>query len=219
MRVLIVDDDASLADEIRVALARVSIAADVAHDGDAAIEYLSVNDYDAVVLDRAMPGMHGDDVLGWIVAERPDVRVLMLTGFGGLEDRVAGLSAGADDYLAKPFAVTELVARLRTITRRSGPIRSVVLSKDGITVDPYRHEATRNGTVLALSRKEFAVLEVLLSAGGAVVSTEELLERAWDMNTDPFTNTVRVTLSSLRRKLGAPPAIETIIGVGYRIGV
>ncbi|GAA2240711.1 response regulator transcription factor [Herbiconiux moechotypicola] len=217
MRVLIVDDDAVLGEAVARGLQRASIAADVVLDGESALEHLMVHDYDAVVLDRALPGLHGDEVLEWIVGSTPRVKVLMLTATASLDDRVNGLAAGADDYLAKPFAVVELVARLRAITRRPSASIPPLLRKGGIALDPHRHEASRDGRVLALGRKEFAVLELLLEADGAVVSTEQLLEKAWDVNTDPFTNTVRVTLSSLRRKLGAPAAVETVIGVGYRI--
>jgi len=215
VRVLVVEDEELLADAVAEGLRRESLAVDVAYDGDAALERLGVNAYDVVVLDRDLPGISGDEICAGLAGG--DTRVLMLTAAGELADRVAGLSLGADDYLPKPFAFAELVARVRALGRRARPAVPPVLVRAGLTLDPNRREVYRDGHYVGLSRKEFAVLEELLRADGAVVSAEDLLERAWDEHIDPFTNVVRVTVMTLRRKLGDPPIIETVPGVGYQI--
>jgi two-component system, OmpR family, response regulator VanR len=216
MRVLIVEDEVYLADAIATGLRRETIAADVVHDGDVALEYLSVNDYDVVILDRDIPGTHGDDVCAWITSSLPSCRVLMLTAARALGDKVSGFELGADDYLAKPFDFPELVARLRALERRPTASRPPILDSAGVTLDPFRREVYRNKRLVRLSRKEFAVLDLLMNAGGGVVSAETLLEKAWDMNADPFTNTIRVTISNLRKRLGEPWIIHTVPGAGYR---
>jgi DNA-binding response OmpR family regulator len=217
MRVLVVEDESMLAEAIADGLRQETFAVDVAGDGASALERLTVNSYDVVVLDRDLPVLHGDQVCRQIVADRIDVRVLMLTASGTVADRVGGFDLGADDYLAKPFAFEELVARVRALSRRSRPAASPVLECAGIHVDPRHRETHRNGRYIGLSRKEFALLEELMRAGGATVSAETLLEKVWDENTDPFSTIVRVTMSGLRRKLGEPAVIETVTGVGYRI--
>jgi DNA-binding response OmpR family regulator len=223
MRVLVVEDEAVLADAIARGLRREAMAVDIVHDGDAALERIAVNRYDVVVLDRDIPGVHGDDVCRRVAAalDPPESfvapRILMLTASGDIDDRVDGLTLGADDYLSKPFAFAELVARVRALARRSRPALPPVIVRGGVTVDPARRVASRDGHFLRLTNKELAVLEVLLSADGAVVSAEQLLERAWDEHADPFTNAVRVMMVKLRRKLGNPPVIETVAGAGYRI--
>jgi DNA-binding response OmpR family regulator len=217
MRVLVVDDERALADLVVAGLSRRAMAVDVAYRGDDADELLAVNDYDVVVLDRDLPGLHGD-AIARRVAERGDgTRILMLTAAGDLTERVAGLELGADDYLAKPFDYPELVARVRALGRRAGAATRPVLRSGDIVVDVARHEATRGGVDLGLSTKELMVLEALLAADGRVVSAEELLEKVWDANIDPFTNAVRVTVSKLRRKLGSPDPIATLPGRGYRL--
>jgi DNA-binding response OmpR family regulator len=218
VRVLVAEDEKLMADTVAEGLRRLSMAVDVVYDGDAALERLGVNRYDVAVLDRDMPGRTGDEVLRWMAATGLTTRVLLLTAAAGIRDRVEGLGLGADDYLTKPFAFAELVARLQALSRRSGPALPPVLEQDGIVLDVTRHTATRDGGVLTLSPKEFAVLHVLLRAGGRVVSAEELLEQAWDENTDPFTNTVRMTVMTLRRKLGDPPVLHTVPRTGYRLG-
>jgi DNA-binding response OmpR family regulator len=227
VRILVVEDEKLLADAIAEGLRREALAVDVVYDGHAACERLGVNAYDVVVLDRDLPDVSGDEICAALLGGRTDLwlagpaggdtKVLMLTAAGDLADRVEGLSLGADDYLPKPFAFAELVARIRALGRRTRPAAPPVLSRDGITLDPSRREVFREGHYVGLSRKEFAVLEELLRAEGAVVSVEELLELAWDENIDPFTNVVRVTVMTLRRKLGAPSVIETVSGVGYQI--
>ncbi len=217
MRVLVVEDEVMLAGAIADGLRQETFAVDVAGDGEAALERLTVNSYDVMVLDRDLPRLHGDDVCRRVVADGIDVRVLMLTAAGTIADRVGGLSIGADDYLGKPFAFEELVARVRALGRRSRPAISPILEYAGIRLDPHHRETYRHGHYVGLSRKEFAVLEELLRAGGATVSAEMLLEKVWDENTDPFSTIVRVTMSGLRRKLGEPAVIETVTGVGYRI--
>ncbi|MFJ8577280.1 response regulator transcription factor [Micromonospora sp. NPDC093277] len=217
MRVLVVEDETLLADSIAEWLRRESFAVDVAYDGDAALERLGVTDYDVVVLDRDLPVVHGDDVCRAVVDGGGETRVLMLTAAAAVRDRVAGLALGADDYLVKPFALVELSARVHALGRRARPAVPPKLSRAGIVVDPARREVYRDGRYVALSRKEFAVLAELVRAGGAVVSAEELLERAWDEHIDPFTNVVRVTVMKLRRKLGDPQVVETVPGVGYQI--
>jgi DNA-binding response OmpR family regulator len=217
MRILVVEDERVLADAIAEWLREQTHAVDVADDGAAALERISVNDYDVVVLDRDLPRVHGDEVCRQMVAAGAQARVLMLTAAAEVRDRVAGLSLGADDYLTKPFALPELSARVLALGRRSRPGTPPVLRRQGITLDPARREVTRDGRYVSLSKKEFAVLAELLRAGGAVVSAEQLLEKAWDEHVDPFTGAVRLTILKLRRKLGDPQVIDTLPGVGYRI--
>ena len=217
MRVLLVEDDESLADVLRRGLSDAGLAVDHAADGQEALDKAYLVPYDVVVLDRDLPRVHGDDVCRQLVASGGAARILMLTASGAVDDRVDGLSLGADDYLAKPFAMTEVVARVRALGRRAGPATPPVLAHQDLVVDSARRRATRAGVDLRLTRKEFGVLEVLLGAGGAVVSAEQLLERVWDEHADPFTNAIRITMVTLRRKLGDPPVIETVTGVGYRV--
>jgi DNA-binding response OmpR family regulator len=217
VRVLVVEDERVLADAIATGLRRETLAVDVAYDGAGALERTSVNEYDVVVLDRDLPKVHGDEVCRRLVAERNPARILMLTAAGDLDDKVEGLSIGADDYLAKPFAFAELVARVRALGRRAAAPVPPVLERVVISLDPARRAVSRDGVPIDLTRKEFAVLEVLLRADGVVVSSEQLLEKAWDEHIDPFTNVVRVTMMTLRKKLGDPPVIETVPGVGYRL--
>lgn len=193
------------------------MAVDLAPDGSQALAKARVFRYDVVVLDRDLPGVHGDEVCRAVRGERPEIGILMLTAAGGLEDLVEGLSLGADDYLTKPFRFAELVARIHALARRASPSRPPVLAHHGLELDPARRILTRAGAPVMLARKEFAVLEALMSAQGAAVSAEELLERVWDEHVDPFTNAVRMTIMTLRRKLGEPAVIETVIGVGYRM--
>jgi two-component system response regulator VanR len=218
VRVLIVEDEPYLADAVRVGLRRETIAADVVHDGAAALESVSGNGYDVVVLDRDLPGIHGDEVCARLAQDHPEVRVLMLTAARTLGDRVTGFELGADDYLLKPFEFPELVARLRALERRSQPARPPVVEAHGVRLDAFRREVYRDGRLVRLSPKEFAVLQLLMNADGGVLSAEDLLERAWDANADPFTNTIRVTISNLRRRLGEPWVIRTVPGAGYRFG-
>jgi DNA-binding response OmpR family regulator len=217
MRILVAEDEQLLADAIGEGLRRASLAVDVVYDGELALERLSVNDYDVLVLDRDLPGMHGDDVCRAVFDRGLDVRVLMLTAAGTVAERVTGLGLGADDYLPKPFAFVELVARIRALGRRARPAAPPVLCRTGLRLDPGRRVVTREDRPVALSRKEFGVLEELMLADGAVVSAERLLEKVWDENADPFTNVVRVTVMTLRRKLGPPEIVHTVTGVGYRI--
>jgi two-component system, OmpR family, response regulator VanR len=217
VRVLVVEDEAILAEALQAGLRRQAIAVDVALDAEGALELLDVNAYDVVVLDRDLPGMHGDQLCQLIVADHPSCRVLMLTAARQLGDRVGGLQLGADDYLTKPFEFPELAARLRALHRRSPIARPPQLDVAGIQLDPFSREVRRGSKVVDLTRKEFAVLEILMSADGGLVSAEDLLEKAWDVNADPFTNAVRITISTLRAKLGQPSVIETVAGVGYRL--
>ncbi|GAB7043082.1 MULTISPECIES: response regulator transcription factor [Catenuloplanes] len=217
MRVLVVEDERNLADAIARGLRRKGMAVDVAYDGTTGHEMAFVTRYDVVVLDRDLPGVHGDQICADLAASGALTRVLMLTASVTIADRVEGLQLGADDYLPKPFAFDELVARVQALGRRATPPAPPVLSAADLVLDQARRVVTRAGGVLQLTNKEFGVLEELLKARGAVVSTEELLERVWDENTDPFTTTVRVTMNTLRRKLGDPPMIETVVGAGYRI--
>jgi DNA-binding response OmpR family regulator len=217
VRILVVEDEELMADAIAEGLRQETFAVDVAYDGAAALERLAVNDYDVLVLDRDLPKVHGDDVCREVVASGAQVRVLMLTVSTTVAERVAGLTLGADDYLAKPFAFAELVARVRALGRRSRPATPPVLSRSGVRLDPHHRETYRDDRYVGLSKKEFAVLEELLRAEGAVVSAETLLEKVWDEHMDPFTTIVSVTISGLRRKLGEPQLIETITGVGYRL--
>ncbi|MEV5715628.1 response regulator transcription factor [Amycolatopsis sp. NPDC058278] len=218
MRVLVVEDERLLADSVAEGLRRFSMAVDVCYDGEQAMERVGVHGYDVVVLDRDLPKVHGDDVCAAVVRAGGEARVLMLTAAADVTDRVAGLGLGADDYLTKPFAFAELVARVQALSRRARPALPPVLERDGVVLDLPRHQAARDGRFLLLSPKEFAVLEVLMRAEGAVVSAEDLLEKAWDEHADPFTNAVRVAVMTLRRKLGDPPVIETVPGAGYRFG-
>jgi DNA-binding response OmpR family regulator len=217
VRVLVVEDEAVLADDIADGLRHEGLAVDVAYDGLDAFEKASINRYDVIVLDRDLPGLHGDDLCRRLAAAESPARVLMLTAAAGIEQRVEGLQIGADDYLPKPFAFIELVARVQALVRRAEPPGRTVLSCDGVVLDRARHAVTRDGIAVELSRKEFGVLEVLLAADGEVVSAEELLERVWDEHVDPFTNAVRIALVRLRKKLGEPEVIETVKGVGYRL--
>ncbi|WP_144762811.1 response regulator transcription factor [Curtobacterium sp. 9128] len=219
MRVLILEDEPLLAGAIRDGLRLDAIAADVALDGDTALELLAVNEYDVAVLDRDVPGPSGDEVAAHLLASDAGTPVLMLTAASRLDDKATGFAAGADDYLTKPFELRELVLRIRALDRRRPQRRPPVLELAGIRLDPFRREVFRDGRYVGLTRKQFAVLEVLLQAAGGVVSAEQLLERAWDENADPFTNAVRITMSALRRRLGEPWVISTVPGVGYRIDV
>ncbi|MEU6642689.1 response regulator transcription factor [Saccharomonospora sp. NPDC046836] len=218
MRVLIVEDEPYLAEAIRVGLRRETIAADIVHDGVSALESIACNEYDIVLLDRDLPGIHGDDVCTQIAADYPRVRVLMLTAARTLDERVSGFELGADDYLPKPFEFPELVARLRALERRTQPARPPMIESHGVRLDPFRREVYRGGRLIRLTPKEFAVLQTLMSADGGVLSAETLLEKAWDANADPFTNTTRVTISNLRKRLGQPWVIQTVPGAGYRFG-
>jgi DNA-binding response OmpR family regulator len=217
VRVLVVEDEAPLADAVARGLRRGGMAVDVAYDGTAGHEKATVTRYDVVVLDRDLPGMSGDELCRLLAVEGALTRVLMLTASGTVADRVEGLSLGADDYLPKPFAFVELAARVRALGRRSTPPVPPVLTAGDISLDTARRTVTREDRPIDLTRKEFGVLEVLLAARGAVVSSEELLDRVWDENADPFTTTVRVTVMTLRRKLGDPPVVETVVGAGYRV--
>jgi DNA-binding response OmpR family regulator len=218
MRVLLVEDHQELAETVADVLRSEGMAVDVALDGQAALDRAGINGYDVIVLDRDLPGVHGDDVCCALAAGRSPSRVLMLTAAGSVEDRVDGLELGADDYLPKPFAFTELTARIRALGRRSAPPLPCVLACADLRLDPARRTAIRAGRRLLLSPKEFAVLEYLMAAGGRIVPAEELLERVWDEAADPFTATVKVTIGRLRAKLGDPPLIETVREAGYRIG-
>lgn len=217
MRILVVEDEPRLANAVAEGLRGDAHAVDVVGDGAAALESLGVNDYDVVVLDRDLPVVHGDDVCRELARQDTSPRVLMLTAASDLDSRVGGLRLGADDYLAKPFAFAELSARVVALGRRSRPAVPPVLERAGIRLDPHRHEVFRDDRYVPLSRKEFAVLAELLRADGASVSAEQLLEKAWDENADPFTNAVRLAILKLRRKLGDPPVVITEPGVGYRI--
>jgi DNA-binding response OmpR family regulator len=201
--VLVVEDERVLADAIATGLRREAMAVDI--------------DYDVIVLDRDLPKVHGDEVCRRLVADRTASRILMLTASGDVDDKVEGLGLGADDYLAKPFVFIELVARVRALGRRSAPALPPVLERAGVRLDPGKRLVARNGEEIALTKKEFAVLEELMRAEGAVVSQEDLLDKAWDENIDPFTNVVRVTMMTLRKKLGDPQVIETVPGVGYKL--
>ncbi len=217
MRVLLVEDHVELADTVATGLRREGVAVDIARDGRDALAHVAIVDYDVVVLDRDLPDVHGDEVCRSLVAQARDTRILMLTAATTIEDRVDGLSLGADDYLPKPFAFAELVARVRALGRRSHPPLPPTLVHGDLRLDPAHRVVTRDGRRLALSPKEFALLEYLLAAQGRVVSSEELLQRVWDEAADPFTTTVKVTIRRLRAKLGEPPLIETVQQAGYRI--
>ncbi len=214
---LVAEDERRVADAVARGLRREGMAVDVAYDGAAALDKARLHPYDVVVLDRDLPVVHGDDVCRTLRGEEPDSRVLMLTAASGVEDLVDGLSLGADDYLPKPFAFAELVARLRALARRTNPARPATLRSGDVELDPAGHTVTRARRAIELTPKEFAVLEALMAAQGAVVSNDELVQRVWDENADPFTNSVRMTVLRLRRKLGNPPLVETVKGAGYRV--
>jgi DNA-binding response OmpR family regulator len=214
MRVLVVEDHATLADRIAQGLRQAGVAVDTVYDGMAALDVAAQTAYDVIVLDRDMPGVHGDRVCRALAGTGP--RILMLTAAGDVDDRVDGLELGADDYLPKPFVFAELVARVRALSRRA-PSSPPVLHRGDLSVDLARHRARRGSRPLSLTRKEFGMLELLLAADGALVSAEELLEHVWDANADPFSNIVSVTMTRLRRKLGDPPLVETVVGKGYRM--
>lgn len=216
MRVLIAEDEPYLAAAIRDGLRLEAIAADVALDGAEALDQLSVNEYDVVLLDRDLPVVHGDEVARRVSAEHPRTRIVMVTAADRLDDKETGFVLGADDYLTKPFEFRELVLRLRAVARRSPVATPPIIERAGLRLDPFRREVFRDGRYIHLTRKQFAVLEVLMAAAGGVVSAEQLLERAWDANADPFTNAVRITISTLRKQLGEPALIHTVPGVGYR---
>jgi DNA-binding response OmpR family regulator len=215
LRVLIVEDEKLLADVLAKGLRDQRMAVDVAYEGERGLDLASANQYDVIVLDRNLPGITGDDICRELAGG--ETRILMLTASSTITDRVQGLNIGADDYLAKPFAFEELVARVQALARRVMPALPPVLSRSGVSLDRAGHRATRNGRDLSLTRKEFAVLEVLVAAQGAVVSADGLLEKAWDDRADPLSNVVRIVMSNLRRKLGDPPIIQTVPGVGYRL--
>jgi two-component system, OmpR family, response regulator VanR len=217
VRVLVAEDERRVADAVARGLRREGMAVDVAYDGASARDNARLYPYDVVVLDRDLPLLHGDEVCRTLRKEEPDRRVLMLTAASGIDDLVDGLSLGADDYMPKPFAFAELVARLQALARRAGPARPPTLQAGDVVLDPARHIVTRGGREIELTPKEFAVLEALMAADGGVVSNDELVERVWDENADPFTNSVRMTVLRLRRKLGEPPVVETVKGAGYRV--
>ena len=218
MRVLIVEDEPYMAEAVRDGLRLEAIAADIARDGVTALELLAVNQYDIAVLDRDIPAPSGDEIAKRLVASGSGIPILMLTAADRIDDKASGFELGADDYLTKPFALRELVLRVRALDRRRARSRPPVREISGLRLDPFRREVYRDGRYVALTRKQFAVLEVLIEAGGGVVSAERLLEQAWDENADPFTNAVRITVSALRKRLGEPWLIATVPGVGYRIG-
>jgi two-component system response regulator VanR len=217
MRVLIVEDEPYMAEAIRDGLRLEAIAADIAGDGHTALHLLDITDYDIAVLDRDVPGLSGDEIARRIVASGSGLPILILTAADRLDDKTSGFELGADDYLTKPFELRELVLRLRALDRRRAHHRPPVRELADLRVDPFRREVYRNGRYVGLTRKQFAVLEVLVAAEGGVVSAEELLRRAWDENADPFTNAVRITVSGLRKRLGEPWIITTVPGAGYRI--
>jgi two-component system response regulator VanR len=217
MRVLVVEDERFLAEAIQAGLRHDAIAADIALDGNAALERIAANDYDIIVLDRDIPGISGDDICRIVTRDHPRLRILMLTAATRVKDKVGGFELGADDYLTKPFAFEELIVRLRALARRPTSAVPTILEFADVRLDPFRHEVYRNGRYLKLSRKQFAVLELLMRAGGDVISAETLLEKAWDENADPFTTAPRVTISTLRKTLGEPDVIATVPGVGYQL--
>ena len=217
VRVLVIEDERQLADSIAQGLRLHAMAVDVAYDGEAGLERASINDYDVLVLDRDIPLISGDEVCATLVQSESQTRILMLTAATAVVQRVAGLELGADDYLTKPFAFAELVARIQALARRARPAIPPVLERAGIRLDTHRRTVMRDDRPVELSRKEFAVLEELMRADGGVVSAEQLLEKAWDEQIDPFTGVVRFTVMMVRRKLGEPPVIETVPGAGYRL--
>jgi DNA-binding response OmpR family regulator len=217
MRVLLIEDDVELADAVRRGLVDSGFAVDVAVDGDAGLAKARVTAYDVILLDRDLPALHGDDVCRRLIEAGNPARILMLTAAGELSDRVDGLSLGADDYLSKPFALVEVVARIRALVRRNAGSPTPVLAHGDLLLDTTKRNVRRGEQELRLTRKEFGVLEQLMLEPGAVVSAEQLLEKVWDEHADPFTNAIRITMQTLRRKLGEPSVIETVIGVGYRM--
>jgi DNA-binding response OmpR family regulator len=217
LRILVVEDERQLADSIAQGLRLHAMAVDVAYDGEAALERAGVNDYDVIVLDRDIPLISGDEVCATLVQSESPIRILMLTAATAVPQRVAGLGLGADDYLTKPFAFAELVARVQALARRTRPAIPPILERAGIRLDTHRRIVIRDDKAIDLSRKEYGVLEELMRADGGVVSAEQLLEKVWDEQIDPFTNVVRFTMMNVRRKLGEPPVIETVQGVGYRL--
>lgn len=217
MRVLIVEDEPLMAEGIRDGLRLEAIASDIALDGDTALQLLDLNDYDIAILDRDVPGASGDEIARRIVSSGSGLPIIMLTAADRLDDKASGFEIGADDYLTKPFQLRELILRIRALDRRRAHSRPPIRELAGLRLDPFRREVYRDDRYVALTRKQFAVLEVLVAAEGGVISAEELLERAWDENADPFTNAVRITVSALRKRLGEPWLIETVPGVGYRI--
>ncbi|HEX4110005.1 MAG TPA: response regulator transcription factor [Solirubrobacteraceae bacterium] len=217
MRVLVVEDEVHLADAIARGMRRAGLAVDIAHDGERALGKARLVGYDVVLLDRDLPVLHGDEVCRALVAECPGTRILMLTAAGEPRRVIDGLDLGADDYVAKPFQFEVLLARVRALARRSGNGRPPVLRHGDLELDPADRTVRRDGVAIELTRKEFGVLHELLAAAGAVLSAEQLLERVWDENVDPFTNTVRVTVMTLRRKLGPPALVQTVVGTGYAI--
>jgi two-component system response regulator VanR len=217
VRVLIVEDEPLMAEAIRDGLRLEAIAADIASDGESALKLLRFNAYDIAVIDRDIPGPSGDEIAKRIVASGSGMPILMLTAADRLDDKATGFELGADDYLTKPFELRELVLRLRALDRRRAHNRPPVREIAGLRLDPFRREVYRDGRYIALTRKQFAVLEILVAAEGGVVSAEALLERAWDENADPFTNAVRITVSALRKRLGEPRIIATVPGAGYRL--
>jgi two-component system response regulator VanR len=219
MRILVAEDERRLAGAIARGLRREGMAVDVTHDGASALVKARVVPYDVVVLDRDLPELHGDEVCRRLSAGDRETKVLMLTAADSLDDVVDGLTLGADDYLPKPFEWKELVARIRALARRAGRARPAVRRRGDLELelDPAEHRVTRGGQELDLTPKEFGVLEALMAADGAAISVEDLLQRVWDEHADPFTNTVRMTIMTLRRKLGDPPVLETVMGAGYRI--
>jgi DNA-binding response OmpR family regulator len=218
VRVLLADDEHLLADTVADGLRKLAMAVDVCYDGEAAMERLTVNRYDVAVLDRDMPGRTGDEVCRWLVDSAIGTRILILTAAAGIRDRVDGLGLGADDYLTKPFAFAELAARIQALARRPPTAYAPVLDHAGVVLDIPRHRAFRDGRLLDLTPKEFAVLAVLMQAPAQIVTAEQLLEQAWDEHADPFTNAVRVAVMTLRKKLGEPPIVHTVPRVGYRFG-
>lgn len=218
MRVLLVEDESYLAELVADGLRGQAIATDVAHDGAEALRRFEAMDYDVLVLDRDLPEVHGDDVCRHVVGSGRLTRILMLTASGTVRDRVEGLGLGADDYLPKPFSFEELVARVLALGRRARPALPPVLERAGVVVDVARRQASRDGRRLDLSRKEFAVLEALMRANGAVLGTDELIEQIWEEHITYNSNAVRVTVSKLRAKLGPPAVVETVSGSGYRMG-
>jgi DNA-binding response OmpR family regulator len=217
VRVLVAEDERRVADAVARGLRREGMAVDVAYDGGSALDKARLHGYDVLVLDRDLPVVHGDDVCRTLRDEEPDSRVLMLTAAAAVDDLVDGLALGADDYMPKPFEFAELVARVRALARRTNPANPPTLTAGDVTLDSARRTVMRAGRPIDLTPREFAVLEALMAAGGAVLSNDELVRRVWDENADPFTNSVRMTVLRLRRKLGDPPAIETVKGAGYRI--
>ena len=218
MRVLVVEDQAEMAEMVATGLRRAQMAVDVALDGPSGLERALINDYDVLVLDRDLPGLHGDEICVQLIAAGRRSRVLMLTAAADSQDLVEGLSLGADDYLGKPFDFPVLVARIRALARRTHPVAPPVLRAADLVVDTAKRRASRSGRSIEFAPKEFGVLELLVASGGRTVSAEELLERVWDELADPFTNAVTITISRLRAKLGDPPLIETVSRSGYRIG-